>query len=283
MHPMMHPMPLYDLHSHTTHSDGTLTPVELVQRAKHAGVGALALTDHDVTSGLDEAATEAARVGLDLIHGVEVSVTWEGTTIHVVGLRVDRGNDALQTGLSQLREFRAWRAEEIGRRLERAGISGAYDGARTRAKGMLISRTHFGRFLVEERHARDMGAAFRHYLGNGKPGYVPGQWASLPDAVGWISNAGGHAVIAHPARYKLGTGRLKRLFNEFREAGGEAIEVVSGSHSKDDCLRFGRYANEFGFHASCGSDYHGPETPWVELGRLAPLPPACQPVWRLWE
>ncbi len=276
-------MPIYDLHSHTTHSDGTLTPAQLVQRAKRAGVDALALTDHDVTSGLEEAAAEATLNGIELIRGVEVSVTWEGTTIHVVGLHVDSANDAMQAGLGKLREFRAWRAQEIGRRLERAGIGGAYDGARALAKGLLVSRTHFARYLVEHRHARDMGAAFRHYLGSGKSGYVPGQWATLTDAVGWIRHAGGHAVIAHPARYKLGTGRLKRLFSAFREVGGEAIEVVSGSHSRDDCLRFGRYASEFGFFASCGSDYHGPETPWVELGRLAPLPETCKPVWKLWE
>jgi hypothetical protein len=276
-------MSQFDLHSHTTHSDGTLTPADLVRRAKNAGVDVLAVTDHDVTSGLAEALAEAERVGLRLLPGVEISVTWEGTTIHVVGLGVEADSAGLQAGLARLREFRAWRAGEIGRRLECAGIDGAGEGARTRAKGLLISRTHFGRFLVDAGHARDMGDAFKRWLGNGRPGYVPGQWAGLSEAVGWIRAAQGHAVIAHPARYKLGTGRLRRLFGDFRECGGEAIEVVSGSHSRDDYHRFAQFAREFDFHASCGSDFHGPETPWIELGRLPSLPDGCKPVWRLWE
>jgi len=276
-------MSQFDLHSHTTHSDGTLTPADLVRRAKNAGVDVLAVTDHDVTSGLAEARTEAERVGLRLLSGVEISVTWERTTIHVVGLAVEAGDAGLQAGLARLREFREWRAGEIGRRLARAGIAGADEGARERARGLLVSRTHFARYLVDAGQARDVGDAFKRWLGNGCPGYVPGQWAGLREAVGWIRAAQGHAVIAHPARYKLGTGRLRRLFGEFRECGGEAIEVVSGSHSHDDYHRFAQFAREFDFHASCGSDFHGPETPWIELGRLPSLPADCKPVWQLWE
>lgn len=268
----------YDLHSHTYYSDGELAPADLIARAKAAGVDALAVTDHDVTAGLAEAAAAAAQVGLHLIPGVEISVTWERQTLHIVGLNIDAGHAPLQAGLAALREERHARAEEIGRRLAKKGIADAQASAARYARGPILSRTHFARFLVDAGHARDLRQAFQHFLGKGAPGHVPSQWAALDEAVGWIRAAGGHAVIAHPARYKLTSNRLQRLLRQFKECGGTAIEVVSGSHSRDDCLRFAHLAARTGLYASAGSDFHGPDN-WMQLGRLPTLPEGCAPVW----
>lgn len=276
-----------DLHTHSTVSDGTLSPRALIELAAGAGVQVLALTDHDTTDGLDEARAAAARRDLRLIPGVEISVTWGGRTIHVVGLRIDPENSRLRLGLAGLLEFRAWRAEEIGRRLAKAGIDGAYEGARALSNGRLVGRTHFARFLVQRRLAADERAVFKHFLVNGKPGHVPGDWASLESAVGWIRAAGGQAVIAHPARYRLTRTRLLRLLGEFRELGGDALEVVSGSHSRDDVFAFAQHAREQRLLASAGSDFHGPQLavsgqPWISLGRLPALPEGCDPIWSGW-
>lgn len=276
-----------DLHTHSTASDGTLTPSALIDHAAAAGVDVLALTDHDTTDGLEEAGAAAARKGMRLIPGVEISVTWGGRTIHVVGLRLDPDHPDLQRGLASLLEFRGWRAEEIGRRLARAGIEGAYAGAKALSKGRLVGRTHFARFLVQRRLAADERAVFKHFLVNGKPGHVPGDWASLESAVGWIRAAGGHAVLAHPARYKLTRTRLLRLLGELRELGGAGLEVVSGSHSRDDIFTFAQHAREQRLLASVGSDFHGPQLsvsahPWIHLGRLPALPDGCVPIWSDW-
>lgn len=271
-------MPHYDLHSHTYYSDGELAPTELVARAKAAGVDALAVTDHDVTAGLAEATAAAAAVGLQLIPGVEISVTWERLTLHVVGLGIDVAHAPLQTGLAALRDRRNERALEIGRRLAKKGIVDAHDAAARYARGPILSRTHFARFLVDAGHARDVRQAFQRFLGKGTPGHVPSEWVPLDEAVDWIRAAGGHAVIAHPARYKLTSNRLQRLLHQFKDCGGTAIEVVSGSHSHDDCLRFARLAAQAGLLASAGSDFHGPDT-WMQLGRLPPLPDGCTPLW----
>ena len=274
---------VYDLHTHSTASDGTLTPTELVRRAAAVGVGVLAVTDHDTTEGLGEARRAAAATGIELVAGVEISVTWNGITVHIVGLGVATDDPALERGLAGLREFRDWRAREIARRLDRAGIPGAFEGARRHSGGRLISRTHFARFLVDRGHADSVRQVFGKYLLRNKPGHVPGRWASLEDAVGWITGAGGQAVIAHPARYKLTRTKLRRLIGEFRECGGEGIEVVSGSHSRDECYTMARHAGDCGLLASAGSDYHGPENPYTELGRLMPLPAGSRPVWSLWN
>jgi len=273
----------YDLHAHSTASDGTLSPSELMQRAHAAGIQVMALTDHDTLEGLPEAAASAQELGLEFVPGVEVSVTWQGTTVHIVGLGVASDSQVLGRGLAGLREFRDWRAEEIGRRLARHGIDGAFEGAFAYSNGRLISRTHFARFLVEKRHAPDLRAVFRRFLVDGKPGFVAGQWAELEDAVRWIHAAGGQAVIAHPARYKVTRSKLRRLFAEFAELGGEALEVVSGSHSRDDYFTMAQHARDFGLLASAGSDYHGPEHPWIELGRLPELPDRCNAVWKDWH
>jgi predicted metal-dependent phosphoesterase TrpH len=272
-----------DLHSHSTASDGTLSPVELVRRAAESGVRALALTDHDTTEGLEEAQRAARALGIALIPGVEISVTWHGTTVHLVGLRLDHRSAVLQQGLARLRAFRDWRAGEIGRRLERHGVVDALEGARELSNGRLISRTHFARHLVRTGHARDEREVFRRFLLSGKPGHVAGQWAALEEAVAWILAAGGEAVIAHPTRYKMTRTRLRRLIAEFKAVGGRALEVVSGSHSRDDGFTMARHTADFALRASAGSDFHGPENPWIELGRLPALPEGCVPVWRDWE
>jgi 3',5'-nucleoside bisphosphate phosphatase len=271
-----------DLHSHSTASDGTLAPEALVARAAAAGVGVLALTDHDTTEGLAAAEVAATEVGVMLVPGVEVSVSWGGRTIHVVGLALEPANAALQEGLARLREYRLWRAEEIGRRLAKAGIPGAFAGARALSNGRLVGRAHFARFLVRQGHADDVRGVFRRFLLKGKPGHVPGEWARLEDAVSWIRGAGGQAVVAHPARYGFTAAKLRRLIGEFKEAGGTGMEVVSGSHSRDDCFVFARHAREHRLLASAGSDYHGPEDAWLELGRLPPLPDGCIPIWVDW-
>ena len=270
---------IYDLHSHSTASDGDLSPFELVQRAHAQQVDVLALTDHDVTDGLSEAAEMAASLGMGFVPGIEVSVSWQRQTVHIVGLHIDPDSVELQAGLARLREFRNWRAEEIGRRLEKDGIGGAYEGATQLARGAIISRTHFAQFLVVNGYAKDMRDVFKRFLIKNKPGYVSGEWASLEEAVGWITRSGGQAVIAHPARYKMTATRLRRLIRDFRELGGSGFEVVSGTHSADEIKYMGRLANQFELLASCGSDFHSPNNVYLELGRLASLPEACTPVW----
>jgi 3',5'-nucleoside bisphosphate phosphatase len=272
----------YDLHSHSLASDGTLSPSALVARAAAAGVDVLALTDHDDTSGIAEACQAACHEGIELVPGVEISVTWANQTVHVLGLRIDPESSPLREGLAKLREFRDWRAEEMGRRLAKQGIDGGWERARELAQGRIVSRTHFARFLVEQGHATDVRDVFKRFLKPNKPGYVTGEWAGLEEALGWIHGAGGQAVIAHPARYKMSATKRRKLLGEFAELGGDGLEVVSGSHSRGDNFSMAQLANKFGLLASAGSDYHGPEHPWVELGRLEKLPDGCKPIWSTW-
>lgn len=273
----------YDLHSHSIVSDGSLTPTDLVIRAKSRGVDVLALTDHDATDGLLEAGQAAKDEGISLVPGVEVSVTWNGPTIHIVGLGIDPHCEALQQGLKKLREFRQWRAGEIARRLSVKGIEGALEGAKKYATGALISRTHFAHFLVEGGYAKDVRQVFKRYLVHNKPGHVPGQWASLENAVSWINQAGGQAVIAHPGRYRLSATKMRQLLAEFKDCGGAGLEVVSSAHSQNDCITMTRYCQQFDLLASRGSDYHGPEHNWVELGNIPSLPEECRPIWHDWH
>jgi len=273
----------YDLHTHSTASDGTLTPSELIALAAAKGVDVLALTDHDTLDGLAAARTAADAAGLILSPGVEVSVTWGGRTIHIIGLGIDPRNQALRDGLAELSTYRCRRAEEIGRRLAKAGIEGAFEGAGAFSNGRLIGRTHFARFLVQQGYAADEREVFKHYLVKGKPGHVAGDWASIETAVGWIRGAGGQAVIAHPGRYRFTRTKLLRLIGQFTELGGVGIEVVSGNHSRDECLLFARYAQEHQLLASVGSDFHGPGNPRIRLGSTAPLPSFCTPIWADWE
>ncbi|QKT05093.1 PHP domain-containing protein [Ectothiorhodospiraceae bacterium 2226] len=274
---------VHDLHAHSTYSDGTLTPTLLVRRAQAQGVGVLALTDHDGLDGLPEAEAAARECGIRLIPGVEVSVSWAGRTLHVLGLGVDPADAGLREGLARLRAFRGWRAEEIARRLEAHGIPDAYAGAKGYAHGAIIGRTHFARHLLALGKARNFGHVFKRYLTQGKPGHVPGQWASLEEALGWIHGAGGQAVLAHPARYKLTRTKLNILLEEFRAAGGEGLEVISGSHAPRDSVLMATFARRHGLLASVGSDFHDPDGGYAELGRLPELPAGCRPIWHTWH
>jgi predicted metal-dependent phosphoesterase TrpH len=273
----------FDLHCHSTVSDGVLPPAEIVRRAAANGVAVLALTDHDELAGFAEAAAAATAAGIRLVAGVEISVTWAETTIHIVGLGVDPASDELAGRLEQLRASRGRRAERIAAEFDGLGISGTLAGAYGHAENpKLIGRAHFARFLVDCGVARDVASVFRHYLVRGKPGYVPQQWADLAEAVAWIRASGGRAVVAHPGRYKFSREALRRFLAEFKAAGGEGIEVVTGSHSPDQYVEFARLAREFDFLASRGSDFHGPEESHIDLGRLPPLPADLTPVWHDW-
>lgn len=272
-----------DLHCHSTVSDGTLAPREVVRRAHGNGVQLLALTDHDEVSGLSEAAEEAARLGLNFLPGVEISVSWAGETIHVVGLRIDPTNATLLAGLASIRSGRDSRAREIADGLARAGYPGAYEGAqRYVGNPDLISRSHFARYLVEAGACTDMKSVFSSYLVEGKPGFVPHRWATLAEAVGWIRGAGGLAVLAHPARYRLTEVALWGLVDEFRACGGSGIEVLSGSHTRVDVQRFAKWSREFDLGASRASDFHDPDESNYDIGCLPPLPDSVLPIWADW-
>lgn len=270
----------YDLHCHSTFSDGTLTPSQLLSRAGDQGVDVLALTDHDNTDGLTEAGIAAENNGVRLINGVEVSVTWQKQLLHIVGLGIDPHDKALISGLQQVKSARVERAQRMAKDLERHGISGAYEGAKKFCREAIMSRTHFARFLLEQGHARDMKQVFKRFLTHGKPGYVSCQWAALDEAVSWIKAAGGVAVIAHPARYKLTLTRMKSLLADFVDCGGEGIEVVGSGHNDKDIRITAALATEYGLLSSAGSDFHDPDTGFRELGRVAPLPEQCTPVWQ---
>lgn len=273
----------YDLHCHSTASDGSLSPNALINRALEKGVDVLALTDHDGTEGLAEASTAAAGTALKLINGVEISVSWHTKTIHIVGLNVDPANQELQQGLSALRQYRQHRAEEIAKRLDKAGIAGALEGASKHASATMLGRVHFAKFLVETGHARDMNDVFKRFLVRTKPGYVPGQWASLEDAVRWITASGGQAVIAHPARYKMTATKLRALITDFKAAGGVGFEVASGRQHPEEVKVMARIANQHELFASCGSDFHSPDKQWSELGQITDLPSESTPIWQLWQ
>ncbi|HET9662808.1 MAG TPA: 3',5'-nucleoside bisphosphate phosphatase [Burkholderiales bacterium] len=269
-----------DLHCHSTRSDGLLTPAAVVARAAVRGVRTLALTDHDELGGLYEARQQASAAGLEFVNGVEISVTWNGRTVHIVGLQIDPENQELLHGLERIRTGRHRRAEEIASGLEAAGIPGTLAGAQTFVTNPeLVGRTHFARHLVERGHARDVQSVFRKYLTPGKPGYVPHQWATLEESVRWISASGGMAVLAHPGRYGLVSAERESLLSSFVAAGGAGIEVVTGSHSSEQYATWAGYARRFGLLASAGSDFHGPEESRRDFGTLPDLPLGVEPVW----
>ena len=277
------PMPNYDLHCHSTASDGLLAPAELVRRASGNGVDILALTDHDEISGLAEARAQAQAEGLRFIDGVEVSITWGGITIHVVGLNLDPDNQQLQHGLHAIRQGRAERAKKMAADLARVGIPDSLEGAYAYVENPnLIGRTLFPRFLEEKGYASDVKSAFQHYLVSGKPGYVPHQWATLEEALGYIKAGGGIAVVAHPARYKLTRAEMRKFLGEFKDGGGAGIEVITSSHTPEQFLEYAILAREFGFLASRGSDFHGPGESRVDLGKLPDLAADLKPVWHDW-
>ena len=273
-----------DLHCHSVVSDGTLTPEELATRAARNGVELWALTDHDEIGGQARAAQAAREQGIKYLSGVEISITFIDKTVHIVGLGFDTADERLRQGLVRTRGGRGQRAHEMSDGLAAVGIKGAYDGALKYAGNHdLISRTHFARYLVETGVCRDTNEVFRKYLTEGKPGFVEHRWASLKDAVTWINQAGGVAVIAHPARYRFSANEEFALFTEFKDHGGQAVEVVTGSHSPAEYLTYADTAREFGLAASRGSDFHSPDESHTDLGTLPLLPAELTPVWDLLE
>lgn len=272
-----------DLHCHSYQSDGVLAPAQLAQRAAQRGVQMWALTDHDELAGVAEARASALALGMRFVAGVEISVTWADTTIHILGLNVDDTDPALIAGLAGTRDGRLERAREMGERLAQAGIAGAFDGALKYVENpSLISRTHFARYLVEAGHCGSVSEVFTRYLSEGRPGFVPHGWARLADAVAWIRGAGGTAAVAHPARYRFDETRAWSFFSEFERAGGQAIEVVSSSHTPHEIAHYAQLARQFNFMGSRGSDFHSPEEADVELGQVPALPDGVVPVWSQW-
>ena len=271
-----------DFHCHSEMSDGLHPPRDVVRFAATNGVDVLALTDHDNIGGLAQAREAAGEYGIRFIDGVEISVTWTSKTLHIVGVNIDPSEANLRAGLETIRSGRMQRAEKMAESLARTGIGGVLQGALTYAKNPdMIGRTHFARYLVEAGHVKDVKTVFKKYLVPGKPGYVPHEWASLGDAVRWITGSGGIAIIAHPGRYDIGPNAMKRLLGEFKTLGGRGVEVVTSNHSAEHVDRFTRLTLEYELLASRGSDFHGDEDGRVQLGRIAPLPAQLTPVWSL--
>jgi predicted metal-dependent phosphoesterase TrpH len=271
-----------DLHCHSVVSDGTLTPEQLAARAHANGVDLWALTDHDEIGGQQRALAAARENGMKYLTGTEISVTFAGETVHIVGLGFDAADPRMAQGLQRTRGGRGQRALEMAKGLAGVGIQGAYEGAlKFAGNPELISRTHFARFLVESGVCHDTHEVFRKYLTDGKPGFVPHRWASLADAVGWITQAGGIAVVAHPGRYHFTANEEYALFTEFKAHGGRAVEVVTGSHTAAEYVEYAGVAQEFGLAASRGSDFHSPDESRIDLGTLPFLPGELTPVWEL--
>lgn len=274
---------IYDLHTHSNASDGILSPSALVTRARQRGVTHLALTDHDTLQGLQSARQQAEIEGITLIDGIELSCLWMGRSIHIVGLNVDISCADLLGAIAAQQDARDARAEEIGKRLEKAGIPDALAGAKRIAGDAVLGRPHFARYLVEQGFAKSINGAFKQYLGAGKPGDIKHRWPDMASMVEAISKAGGVPVLAHPAKYELTRTKLRELLAAFKEAGGLALEVVSGQQVANETDTLSRLAIQFDLYASCGSDFHVPDQPWQELGGFTPLPPNCRPVWQLWH
>lgn len=271
----------YDLHCHSTASDGALSPSELVQRAHRKGVTALALTDHDTTAGLAEAAQAAHELGLRFIPGIELSATYANQCIHIVGLNIDPLNPALLDGIAKQHATREQRAIKIAEKLQKKGIAGVYQAISQVVGQGEITRSHFADFLLAQGYVSTQQEAFDRYLSKGKPAYVPTQWAALEEVVAWIKAAGGVAVLAHPLRYSLSLKWMNRVLTAFKLTGGQGIEVVTGRISVDEVRLSQQLSQKHQLHASVGSDFHSPENQWVELGRLPRLPANVTPVWEL--
>ncbi len=272
-----------DLHCHSHKSDGVFAPAELAVRAQRNGVDIWALTDHDELGGLAEAREAASDIGLQFIAGVEISITWAGKTVHIVGLDIDEHNAQLKQGLASVKGGRQARGREIAAQLAPFGIPDAFEGALKYAENPeSIGRTHFARYIVELGMHATVGEVFRHFLCEGKPGFVPHRWATLEQAVSWIRAAGGRAVIAHPGRYDLDATSFDAMLDSFRSLGGAGIEVVTGSHTPDQYQQYARLATSSGLLASRGSDFHGPAESLFDLGTLPQLPAGLKPIWHDW-
>ena len=272
---------IYDLHCHSTASDGALSPTELVQRAQSKGVTALALTDHDTTLGLAEAAKAASEIDLRFIPGIELSALHANQCLHIVGLNIDPLHSVLLEGIAKQQAIRESRAQKIADKLQKKGIFGVYEAIREKSGDGEITRSHFADFLYQHGWVASQQEAFDRYLSKGKPAYVPTQWASLEEVVDWIKVAGGIAVLAHPLRYNLSHKWMDRTLAEFKSAGGQGIEVVTSRISADEIRISQQFCQKHQLYASIGSDFHTPDNQWVELGRFPVLPINLMPVWGL--
>ena len=272
-----------DLHNHSYYSDGVLSPSEIVLLAKEQGCDVFALTDHDTTNGLLEAQQKADEIGLQLVHGVEVSAMWSNMTVHIVGLGVDIDNEVLRQGLQRHQDFRQIRAEKMARGLGGAGVFNALEKVNIVAKKGMITRTHFAQMLVQEGVCKDMRSVFKRFLTGKKPGGVGGKWAEFDEVIEWIHAAGGKAVLAHPLRYRMTNTKIKRLLSHLSGAGLDGVEVVTGSSSSDEITLVSQWAKEFGLLASIGSDYHGWPNQRVRIGHLQDMPNVNETIWKDWS
>jgi predicted metal-dependent phosphoesterase TrpH len=274
---------LYDLHCHSTASDGELSPTELVKRAAENTVTTLALTDHDTTDGLAEAKICADELNINFINGIELSIRWEKQCLHILGLNIEPQNEALQEIIIEAKKMRQERAEKIAVKLEKKGVSGAIDFVKNSPIEGMITRSHFAHFLVSQFHVSTLQEAFDRYLGDGKSAYVSTTWTPLETGVEAIHAASGIPVVAHPLRYKLTATRMKKMLGAFKNAGGLGMEIVTGRYNPDEMRILANYASQFELAGSMGSDFHSSQNKWIELGRLAALPDSVKPVWELWQ
>jgi len=274
---------VYDLHTHTTASDGELSPKELVIKAKANGVDVLAITDHDTTEGIAEAEIEACKQNIRLLPGIELSVSWMDKNFHIVGLGIDPDNEKLKISLTETKELRQQRAIEIGKKLEKIGVTKAYYEAKELAGTHTLTRSHFARILINQGFAKDSREVFKKYLIHNKPGFVKTNWLEMASGIQLIKDSGGEAILAHPMRYNITASWLRRFLVAFKEAGGIGIEVVTGSSNTDEIATTAAYARRFELSGSAGSDYHGFDNTWVKLGQLAAMPESVTPVWEKWK
>ncbi len=274
---------MYDLHCHSDQSDGILSPEQLVSRAKANNVAVLALTDHDTVKGVARAKAQAEAEGISLVTGIEFSSQWQGRGVHIVGLAIDLQSPVLFQAIEHQGQVREERARQIAGKLERMGIPGALEGARQRASGDQVGRPHFARFLVDEGYTANINQAFKRYLGAGKPGDIKQDWPDFAQVIEWIRGAGGVAVLAHPAKYKMTRSKLCAMVRHFVDSGGQAIEIICSKQPPDITANLVKIAEKFELHGSCGSDFHGPGQHWQELGSFGRMPSQVPPVWELWQ
>lgn len=273
----------YDLHTHTTASDGKLSPAELVIKAKTYGIDVLAITDHDTTSGIGSAMDEAAKQNIKVLPGIELSVTWMNKDFHIVGININPENKALKNSIKKTANLRDERAIEIGKKLHKIGVLNAYIEARNLAKDQTITRSHFARVLIEQGFAKDNKEVFKKYLVHNKPGFVKSKWINLGEGIELIKNSGGIAIFAHPMRYKITENWLRKFLQAFKVCGGKGIEVVTGSTNAEEIKIAAAYAKRFELLGSSGSDYHGFDDRWIKLGKLSAMPKSITPVWEQWS
>ena len=278
---IIRPIMIFDLHTHSTASDGSLAPQELLIRAAANGVTCLSVTDHDTVDAYAKL-DDSSCPGVTVVPGIELSTNWAGRNIHVVGLNIDPNNNDLANGIRQQKLARLQRAEKIAARLEKKGMDNPLEEVTKLANGANIGRPHFARYLVDKGIVTDFRQAFQKYLGNGKAGDVRQFWSPMEDIIEWILAAGGTAVLAHPAHYKLTNTRLRLLAEDFISAGGQALEIVSGIQTKQLTDKLMRLCDDLQLMASCGSDFHTPGNSWSEVGKFTRLPANCRPVWENW-